>query len=702
MKLRSFQIKNYKVIDDTGVVKVDQRLTALVGRNESGKTAIMRALWKSRNTVGATYDKLYDFPRDRYPRERSGSQVVAVLEFALSDQEAAALLELLPMRPGQRPTKVTRITRYEGVGTVASEILFEPWIGETATGREAAGAIDAMARMAAAQGAAGGEAVQQAAAASLQEVENAMPLWAERNVRALERVAAAVDLWLGGDQARQGQVAAEKAALDAMLERARQGDPTVRARAWAEENLPAFIYYDDYGSLDTLIHLPSFLARRDRPDAKTRTQSALFEWTGLDPEELLALGKPGAEGESVQQVHRRLEERRALLKAASFSLTGDWADLWTSDQHRLEFDIDGDYLVLQVSDSHSPFPIPFEERSKGFQWFLSFYLTFLVEGRKAHKDAILLLDEPGLHLHPSLQARLVTFFERISDGNQIIYTTHLPFMIDGDHFERVRTVHLAGTPPQKAIVSDDLRTQVDRDTLFPLQAALGHSIARSLFVARWTLIVEGLADFWLLRALHSCLLALKDEDALHRGIAILPAGGMALIAPLGSIILASSGGVDGRLLVLLNGDNEGREASRRLEKVFGDEAPVMTVGSSLGVEDATVEDLVLREAYATAVQQTSERNFTLNAAEMAAPTNVRAMDMAFRRNNWPPFSTADRAPAALFLAGQWADAGSVPNVTLERARSLFRHINRHFDPPPGDDQQRRDKSIRDRLLAQSG
>ncbi|MBV8559698.1 MAG: ATP-binding protein, partial [Acidimicrobiia bacterium] len=73
--------------------------------------------------------------------------------------------------------------------------------------------------------------------------------------------------------------------------------------------------------------------------------------------------------------------------------------------------MDGDHLVLQVSDRHSPFPIPFGERSKGFRWFLSFYLTFLVESRKAHKDAILLLDEPGLHLHPSLQARLVSFLE---------------------------------------------------------------------------------------------------------------------------------------------------------------------------------------------------------------------------------------------------------------------------------------------------
>ena len=708
MKLKSFQIKNYKVIDDTGPVRVEPRLTALVGRNESGKTAIMKALWKSRNVAGAKFDKLYDFPRDRYPKERSGSQVVTVLEFGLSDQEGATLAELLPMRLGQRPTKVTRITRYEGPNAVASEIIFEPWVAEALTGREAAHAIEAVARGVGQHPSAEHDPLREAAASALSEIDPALPLWTERNVHALEAVGGAVARWAAVDPARQSLASAERAALQSLLAKSRQGDPMGRARAWAEDNLPAFIYYDEYGALDTLIHLPSFVARRDKPDAKTRTQSALFEWTGLDPEEILSLGRPAGEGETAAEVQRRLEERRALLKAASFSLTGDWIELWTSDEHRLELDLDGDYLVLQVSDGHSPFPIPFGERSKGFRWFLSFYLTFLVESREAHKDAILLLDEPGLHLHPSLQRRLVTFLERISDGNQILYTTHLPFMIDGDHFDRVRTVHLSGTQPQKAVISDDLSTPIDRDTLFPLQAALGHSLAQGLFLARCNLIVEGMTEFWLLRALHSCLASLGDEDVLNRGIAILPAGGIALIAPLGSIVLASAGQSEGKMLVLLNSDSEGREAARRLEKVFGDRAPAMTIGASLGMEEATTDDLVPRDAYAAAVRETSGRDFALSAGELAAPTNIRALDMAFQRNNWGPFGAADRAPAALWLAGQWADAGSVPKATLDRARSLFRDINRRFNPLLQEDEEEElpkrepvhpSRKLRDRLLA---
>jgi len=321
-----------------------------------------------------------------------------------------------------------------------------------------------------------------------------------------------------------------------------------------------------------------------------------------------------------------LEERRALLRSASVSLTGDWIDLWTGDEQRLEFDVDGDYLVLQVSDNHSPFPIPFEERSQGFQWFLSFYLIFLVESRKAHKDAILLLDEPGLHLHPTLQIRLVKFLERISEANQLLYTTHLPFLIDGSHFERVRTVFLSGNSPQKAVVSEDLQATDDPDTLFPLQAALGYSIAQSLFLSRWTLIVEGLTEFWLLRALHSCLLTLKDGDALTEGIAILPAGGTALIAPLGSIVRGSRGRTEGKMLILLNGDHSGRDAARQLETVFGDAAPVMTVAGLLGLDEAMVDDLVLRATYAATVQETYDERVLKASGEIGEQTIIQAMD----------------------------------------------------------------------------
>ena len=201
MKLKSFRSRTTRSLTIPGRSRSILNLTALVGRNESGKTAILKALWKSRNVADATFDKLYDFPRDRYPKERSGNQVVTVLEFGLSDQEAMALAELLPSRPGQRPTKITRITRYEGQSGIGSEIIFESSAVETLTGRDAAAAIEASHEIVGRARLRRCGAIDQAAFSAVQQIDPALPVWTEQNVAALESYAAVVTNWVNADQA---------------------------------------------------------------------------------------------------------------------------------------------------------------------------------------------------------------------------------------------------------------------------------------------------------------------------------------------------------------------------------------------------------------------------------------------------------------------------------------------------------------------
>ena len=82
-----------------------------------------------------------------------------------------------------------------------------------------------------------------------------------------------------------------------------------------------------------------------------------------------------------------------------------------------------------------PFTLQWPPISSGLQWFLSFYLIFLVESEDAHKGAILLLDEPGLTLHALAQEDLSDFFENLSKTNQIVYSTHSAHMIHADHLD---------------------------------------------------------------------------------------------------------------------------------------------------------------------------------------------------------------------------------------------------------------------------
>lgn len=678
MKLVNFQIKNFKVIEDTKAVKADPRVTALVGKNESGKSSVMKAMWKSRNVADAQFDKLYDYPRDTYSRDRKGTQEVAILEFELSPEEIDALVSELAAPPETRPKRIKYVTQYEGEDKVGRAIQFEKGLAPKVSVADARDAVEATKAAIAATGAADATSVQNAADAAIQQIKLDAPLWDPANGKALDAFSGSVTAWIKADTQREAVATVERESFRTLLTVAKHGDPNEKGRAWLEKNLPVFIYFDDYGQLETRIHLPQYLARKNTPDARIRTQTALFEWSGIDPKEILDLGRVRQQGETDEQVNRRHEKRRALLDSSSFSLTGDWIKWWDGKRHKLHFDADGEDLVLRVSDEHNEFPVPFEERSHGFQWFFSFYLVFLVESKKAHIGAILLLDEPGLHLHPTLQAKLIELFERISESNQLLYSTHLPFLVDGNHLERVRTVHLAGPEPQKTVVSNDVRPTGDRDTLFPLQAAVGYSIAQTLFLGKRSLIVEGITDYWLIKTLADCLSA-KDAPALHTDTILIPAGGTSRLMPLASIMLASSGVGEGHLIVLLDSDKEGGQAAKRLKEVFSDESGVLMLGSAIGLPAATIEDLVPRDAYVGALK-TAGYAIALNAEEKAAATNVQAFEHAFARLAIGTFGMAEKVAASLTLIDMWGkDQSSIPNATKEKARTLLARINEDFE-----------------------
>ncbi|MEH3117235.1 MAG: hypothetical protein PGN25_06420 [Methylorubrum populi] len=79
MKLLSFRVRQFRSIRDSGEVNLafsktdrgqDRSVTALVGRNESGKSNILLAL-ATLNPEGGrkALTMRKDFPRDRHPRE---------------------------------------------------------------------------------------------------------------------------------------------------------------------------------------------------------------------------------------------------------------------------------------------------------------------------------------------------------------------------------------------------------------------------------------------------------------------------------------------------------------------------------------------------------------------------------------------------------------------------------------------------------
>ena len=683
MILKRFRICNYKVIDDTDWVQLDSRVTAFLGKNEAGKSSLLRAMWKCKNVADKKFDKLLDYPRDRYSPERKQSQDVALLEFELTPAESDALTAQFPKGSNVKPTTVRFTARYKGEEETETLVAFDD-AAEAACLRTASECRPIVERLLASVAKfQGSEEATRALTAIQGELDVSSRLWDARTVQHMTALKTAFATWASADATRSDTALPERQQLDALIEQANQGDPASKARAWALENTPTFIYFDNYGQLETRINLTTYLSRIGNPDAKTRTQTALFQKSNLDPQEILRLGRVRDAGETDEQVQRRKDKRRALLDSASFGLTGEWSEWWNEKRHKLHFDADGDDLVLKVADDHNEFPIPFEERSHGFQWFFSFYLVFLVESAKAHKGAILLLDEPGLHLHPTLQHKLIHLFDRISEKNQLVYTTHLPFLVDGDHLERVRTVHLAGPDPQKTVVSNNVRPTGDQDTLFPLQAALGYSIAQTLFIGKRSVIVEGITDYWIIKALDAAVGSAAGAAGLHPDTVLIPTGGTSRLMPLASIMLATTGVGGRKMLVLLDSDTEGANAADRVTReLFADDSSrVMLLAPSMGMTHATIEDLVPRADYFAALVEAGFK-VTQTAEDTRAATNVQAAEKAFARAGLGQLTKDHKAAAVLKLIDGWGkDPKRVPQETKSMALSLFAAINSRFEEP---------------------
>jgi len=97
MRVTAFRVQNYKKIRDTGWINA-HGLTAFVGKNEAGKSAIFRGLSKLNPADGEKYDALKEFPRSRFTDEfyKQDWQVASV-KFSLNSGEREELLKLCPL-----------------------------------------------------------------------------------------------------------------------------------------------------------------------------------------------------------------------------------------------------------------------------------------------------------------------------------------------------------------------------------------------------------------------------------------------------------------------------------------------------------------------------------------------------------------------------------------------------------------------------
>jgi AAA ATPase-like protein len=227
-------------------------------------------------------------------------------------------------------------------------------------------------------------------------------------------------------------------------------------------------------------------------------------------------------------------------------------------------------------------------------WFFSFIAYFSsVEAEHTEEAVILLLDEPGLSLHGTAQADFLRYInERLASSYQVLYTTHSPFMVEPEHFDRVRTVE--DVPPSGTKASADIfRSQPG--TSLPLLTKISVELFQSLMVGPNTLLVEGGSDYLYLRLLSRESLRRGGEGLDERWV-LTPVTGVGKFEPFFRLYAANKLNV----VVLMDGSTYDKKLVDELRK-DGSVQRVVTIGEIVGTDDADIEDLLGADFYLSLV-----------------------------------------------------------------------------------------------------
>jgi predicted ATP-dependent endonuclease of OLD family len=279
------------------------------------------------------------------------------------------------------------------------------------------------------------------------------------------------------------------------------------------------------------------------------------------------------------------------------------------------------------------------------------------------KPVIILLDEPGLGLHARAQKDFLRFIEeRLSPKCQVIYTTHSPFLIQPEKLERARLVEDKGREIGSRITSDVLST--DKDTIFPLQGALGYDLAQHLFIAPHNLVIEGTSDYTYL-LLMSSLLTANKRTGLDDRWSLVPVGGADLIPSFVALL-----GNHLEVTVLLDSRKEGNQRLTKLvDQGILARNRIIAVGDIIGKKCADTEDLFEPSEYLRLYNQAF--NVSLTEADLVG--NDAIVTQIARHNKQERFDHG--RPADVLLRQRDSFLPTLSPATLDRFETLFRRIN---------------------------
>jgi predicted ATP-dependent endonuclease of OLD family len=574
MKLLRVQIDHFKNILDSGPIAIQPDVTCIVGKNESGKTAVLQALHRfkpAQSNVKFDAQRQYPAWLEKQHRRRGNIEEHAPVKatFELEKSDVAAVEKQLG--PNALKSRELIISR-----TYENEFHWEPQINEHAV---MAHIIDGI------------------------PLEGAM---APTSLSELTELINKLSSVTHEDEAKTNASRSLGEKLSARRNIVLQGgDTKILDSLWdiISPRIPKLFYFDEYSQLPGTVKIKELLAKdKASLTSSESTARSLLELGGADNDYLL---------------NPDYETRKRELENIANAITNEVLTYWSTNSE-LRTDVDMtlkreqlpngqhqvlDELKIRLYDNRHLLSLPFEEHSTGFRWFFSFLAAFSAYENE-DTPVVILLDEPGLGLHARAQADFLRFIdERLSKKCQVIYSTHSPFMVQPGKLERVRLVQDGGRQVGSRVTDNVLST--DQDTLFPLQGALGYDMVQHLFIAPHNLIVEGTSDFTYLSLLSNFLVE-SGRTGLDQKWSIIPVGGADLIP---SFVALLGHHLD--VTVLVDSRKEGHQRLQQLEQqdiLKG--TRLIPIGEITGTKLADIEDLFTPDDYLSLLNKAFRKTFS--------------------------------------------------------------------------------------------
>lgn len=614
MRLTAAHVTQFKSVADSGEVEIDEKVTALVGKNESGKTAVLQAMYRlkplpSGHATG--FEELRDYPR-RY-RSRDKAKISATspiaMTFLVQDEDRAAVAE--GFGPDALPAETVQVSKRYGDGS-------SYWPGQITD-------------------------------------ETAILRYL------VDRAGLDPDRYVKGDfdatiaELRSDEEASAATALaDSLGER----DLDAEVRNLLNRRLPRFQYFDDYNILPGAVSVTRLQTTdEDDLDAAERTALALLRLAGVEGEEF---------------TETEYESRKAALEAAANALTDELFEYWTQNED-LEVELDIEFrptptpragttepwLQIRVRNRKHRVTLNMAERSKGFIWFFSFLAAFSEYASTGRR--VILLDEPGLNLHAKAQNDLLRYIdEKLAPHHQVIYTTHSLFMIEPTKLERCRTVEDIDNAGTK--VSQDIWA-ARADTVFPLLGALGVDLTQTLIIGPDQLLVEGPADVTYLTVL-SDLVRRNGGTPLDPRWTITPVGGIDKIPTFVALL-----GGDLNVTVLMDVAAGGNQKITGLVKRgLLEQQRLVPLTDITNTAEADIEDLFDQQWYLKLLKASGVGVFTKSKLSGGGRI-VKQVEAALggHYDHFQPASHLMRSPGTLI--------DDIDEPTQQRFSELFSRLN---------------------------